>query len=75
VKLSKQLEGQAGGQPKIWGPVAHPGLPLEPPLLMNTMLRFDTTCLLQTEITAWLEIFLCSQQVSLSLKKIEKIKC
>jgi len=28
VKLSKKLRGQAGGQPKIWGTMAHPRPPL-----------------------------------------------
>jgi len=32
VKFSTKLLGQAGGQPKIWGAMAHPGPPLEPPL-------------------------------------------
>jgi len=32
VKFSTKLVGQAGGQPKIWGTMAHLGPPLELPL-------------------------------------------
>jgi len=32
VKSRTKLGGQAGGQPKIWGDMAHPGSPLESPL-------------------------------------------
>jgi len=32
MKFSTKLGGQAGGQPKIRGAMAHPGTPLKPPL-------------------------------------------
>jgi len=42
-EIQHQTGGQAGGQPKIWGAMAHPGSPLEPPL-GNTRTKHNQLC-------------------------------
>jgi len=37
------LGSQAGGQPKIWGTMAHPGPPLESPLTRGTRKCYESS--------------------------------